>query len=201
MASIGSRASYVHAMTPSVIIVSGPSGVGKGTVIARALELSPIRQAVSATTRPPRAGERDGHDYIFLSPAEFDLLMAAGRFLEHAEFAGHRYGTLRSTVTEPLGRGESVLLECDVRGAAAIQGALGALTVFIAPPSLEVLADRLRGRGSESESACRMRLRAAAQEIGAAAAYDLVIVNDDPERAARELAEVFFAASIASVAG
>lgn len=178
-------------MASSVIIVSGPSGVGKGTVIARALELSPIHQAVSATTRPPRAGERDGKDYVFLSPAEFDSREQAGHFLEHAEFAGHRYGTLLSALTEPLERGQRVLVECDVRGAAAIRDAFGAFTIFIAPPSLAVLAERLRGRGSESEAACQDRLRAAQTEIGQAKGYDLVIVNDDHERAAQSLAGVF----------
>ena len=172
-----------------VIVITGPSGVGKGTLI-RLLrdELPQLGLSVSATTRAPRPGERDGVDYHFRSDAAFDALLAEGAFVEHAEYAGRRYGTLRSELERRADAGEPVLLEIEVQGARQVRTALpGALQVFIAPPTLEALRERLVGRGTDAGDVVDRRLSAAEQELAAQDEFAHVVVNDRLEDALREL--------------
>ena len=168
-------------------MVTGPSGVGKGTLIkALCREIPDLRLAVSATTRPPRAGEEEGLDYHFLAPEDFERRAAAGEFLEHATYAGNRYGTLRSeTVDDP------VVLEIEVQGARQVREALpDAIQVFIAPPSTEALRERLLQRGTDSPEVIRKRLAVAEEELRAKGEFPHVIVNDDLNAAVRELVEL-----------
>jgi guanylate kinase len=144
------------------------------------------RLSVSATTRPPRSGEVDGRDYYFLSPEDFDRRVEAGEFLEHATYAGYRYGTLRSEVEEG-----PVVLEIEVQGARQVRDALPeSVQVFIAPPSTEELRARLLERGTDSPETIRKRLAVAEEELAAKDEFDQVIVNDDLNEAVRELAEL-----------
>ena len=171
-------------------MITGPSGVGKGTLIQRLREAVPgIDLSVSATTRGPREGERDGEHYHFMEPDEFDHRVAAGEFLEHADYASHRYGTLRSEVEPRLAAGGSVVLEIEVQGARQIRGTMpDAIQVFIAPPSPAALRERLEGRGTDSPEEIARRLEVAGEELGARDEFGCVIVNDDLDRAAAELA-------------
>jgi guanylate kinase len=170
--------------TPRVLVITGPSGVGKGTLIRELCRQFPdLRLSVSATTRPPRSGERDGREYHFLTPDDFERRVQAGEFLEHAEYAGNRYGTLRSEVE----RGP-VVLEIEVQGARQVREALPeAVQVFIAPPSLDALRARLLGRGTDSPEGIRARLAQAEAELGAQDEFGHVVVNDDLARASAEL--------------
>jgi guanylate kinase len=172
-----------------VFVITGPSGVGKGTLIARLLERVPnLELSVSATTRPPREGEIDGRDYHFLTPEEFDRRVQAEDFLEFATYSGHRYGTLRSEVRRRLDVGRSVVLEIEVQGASQVRAAMReSVQVFIAPPRPEVRLERLRGRGTDSEEAIAARLKVAEQELAAQGDFDHLVVNDNLDRAADEL--------------
>jgi guanylate kinase len=176
-----------------VIVITGPSGVGKGTLIRGLIARMPrLELSVSATTRAPRPGERDGLDYHFIDDAEFDRRLAAGDFLEHASYAGHRYGTLRSEVTRRLGSGAPVVLEIEVQGARQVRDALPeALLVFVAPPSLDALRARLIGRGTDDPDQVQDRLRTAARELEAQHEFDRRIVNDRLEDAIAELEAAF----------
>ena len=169
-----------------VFVITGPSGVGKGTLIERLLERIPeLELSISATTREPRTGEADGREYHFLSPAEFDRRVAAGDFLEHATYSGNRYGTLREEVERRLADGRSVVLEIEVQGARQVRDAMPeAVQIFIAPPSPEVLRERLEGRGTDSPEAIEDRLRTAETELEARDEFPHVVVNDDLQRAA-----------------
>lgn len=177
---------------PRLFVVSGPSGVGKGTLVSRLRERVPgLGLTVSATTREPRQDEVDGVSYHFLDDAEFDRRVAGGEFLEWAWVHDHRYGTLRSEVDAPLSQGRSVILEIDVQGGLSVRGAHPeAVLVFIEPPSAEELERRLRGRGTEDEESVRRRLANARSEMECAPRYDVRIVNDDLDRATGELARV-----------
>jgi guanylate kinase len=179
-----------------LFVVAGPSGVGKGTLISRAREsVSELEVATSATTRPRRSDERDGREYHFLSDEEFERRVKGGDFLEHVSYAGKRYGTLRSEVEQRLRDGESVVLEIEVAGAREIRRQMpSAVLVFVAPPTMAELEARLRGRRQNTETEVADRLRIAAAELEAQPEFDHVIVNDDAERAAQELAEVMRAA-------
>ncbi|HVG88043.1 MAG: guanylate kinase [Gaiellales bacterium] len=179
-------------MSARLVVISGPSGVGKGTLIARARESLPeLLVATSATTRPRRPAETDGREYHFLSDQEFARLAGEGAFLEHVTFAGHRYGTLRSEVERRLADGSSVVLEIDVPGAREIRRQVpDAVLVFIAPPDLADLESRLAVRGTNSADEVAERMAIARDEMAAAAEFGHVIVNDDLNRAAADLTHV-----------
>jgi len=173
-------------------VITGPSGVGKGTLIRTLLERVPeLELAVSATTRRPRLGETHGVDYYFLDDAEFDRRVAANEFVEHAGYSGRRYGTLRSELDQRLARGKSVVLEIEVQGARQVRETMPeAVRIFIAPPSEEALRTRLIGRGTDSPDDVTKRLATAAAELGAQDEFSHVVVNDRLEVAVAALEEV-----------
>jgi guanylate kinase len=175
-----------------VFVITGPSGVGKGTLIRGLMERLPqLELSVSATTRQPRPGERDGADYHFLTPEEFDRRVAEGDFVEHADYAGRRYGTLRSELDRRLGAGVPVVLEIEVQGARQVREAMPeAVQVFIAPPSLEALRTRLIGRGTDDPEEVERRLQVAEQELAAQSEFGHVVVNDRLEDALDELGRI-----------
>jgi guanylate kinase len=175
-----------------VFVITGPSGVGKGTLIRSLVQQVPeLEVSVSATTRPPRPGEADGVDYWFLSEAEFEARVAAGDFVEHAAYSGHRYGTLRSELDARVAAGKPVVLEIEIQGARQIRGTMPeAVQVFIAPPSLESLKARLVGRGTNSPRDMDARLSTAREEMAARAEFSHVVVNDRLEQAVAELVAI-----------
>ena len=175
--------------TARLTVLSGPSGVGKGTVVAAVRRLFPhVWVSVSCTTRSPRPGELDGVQYHFLSDEQFDELIRQDRLLEHASFAGNRYGTPRMPVEQHLAAGRPALLEIELQGARQIRQKMPqAQFVFLAPPSLAQLRDRLAGRGTESAAVIDARLERAEIELAAAGEFDAIVVNDDVERAAAEV--------------
>jgi len=168
---------------PVVIVVSAPSGAGKTTVVARVLrEVPGLRFSVSHTTRPPRAGEREGVDYHYVDRPTFERLRADNKLLESAEVHGNLYGTGRAEIERARSEGVDVLLDLDVQGAAQVRERMkDAVTVFILPPSYQELEQRLRRRGQDDEETIERRLAAAAREIGAFENYDYALVNDDFE--------------------
>jgi guanylate kinase len=172
-----------------LIVISGPSGAGKGTLISRLLEQSErFVVATSATTRRRRPGEEHGREYFFLDDAEFQDLVDRNEFLEHVSYAGGRYGTLRSEVDRLLASGRDVILELEVDGAFAVRRRRpDALLVFIDPPSFEDLERRLRDRATDSAGEISTRLAIAREQLETKDAFDVVVVNDDRDRATREL--------------
>lgn len=168
-----------------LFVLSAPSGSGKTTVLARLMEgKRPIVRSVSVTTRLPRRGERDGRDYFFLTQAEFEQGIRRGEFLEHARVLGYRYGTPRAAVERHLRAGKDVVLCIDIQGARQIRrSGLPATTVFLVPPSLKVLQERLRRRGTEGPAQMRARLRLARRELREVGRYDYAVVNDRLEEA------------------
>ena len=172
-----------------VFVITGPSGVGKGTLIEQLLERIPeLELSTSATTREPRPGEVDGRDYFFLEPEEFRRRLEAGDFLEHASYSGNYYGTLREEVERRLAAGRSVVLEIEVQGARQVRDAMPeAVLIFIAPPDEEALRERLEGRGTDSPEDIEQRLRTAEIELGARSEFPLEVVNDEVQKAASEL--------------
>ena len=176
-------------MTARLTVLSGPSGVGKGTVVAAVRRRHPdVWLSVSATTRPRRPREVDGVHYLFVGVPEFERLVAAGELLEHASYAGNSYGTPRGPVLEQLEGGTPALLEIELQGARLVREAMPeAHLVFLKPPSWEELVRRLTGRGTESDERVRHRLELAREEMAAEAEFDEVIVNDSVERAADRL--------------
>jgi guanylate kinase len=168
-------------VTPFLLVLSSPSGGGKTSIARQLLRVrTDVGYSVSATTRAPRPGEHDGRDYHFLSPEEFERRVAAGAFLEHAVYGGHRYGTLVAEVERVLHAGRHVVLDIEIEGARQVRRRMpGAVQVFVLPPSAEVLAERLRARDTETPEARRIRLTRAADELQAVGEYDYVVINED----------------------
>jgi guanylate kinase len=177
---------------PKVFVITGPSGVGKGTLIRGLLERVPeLELSVSATTRAPRPGEAHAVDYHFLTPEQFEARVQAGDFLEHATYSGNRYGTLRSELERRTGAGVPVVLEIEVQGARQVRAAMPeAVAVFIAPPGREALRARLVGRGTDTPEQVDERLRTAERELEAQPEFGHVVVNDRLEDATGELAAI-----------
>ena len=183
----------VDVSTPGrLFLITGPSGVGKGTLVAALLQRHPqIWLSISATTRAPRAGELDGQHYFFLSRPQFEADVAADGLLEWAEFAGNCYGTPRRPVEEQLAAGRPVLLEIELEGARQVRRSFpSGFQIFIQPPSFEELERRIRGRGTDSEEAITRRLERARVEIAAADEFDAQLVNADLDQALLELEQL-----------
>lgn len=177
-----------------LIVLTGPSGVGKGTLVR---SLLPRHQhlflSISATTRSPRPGEVDGQDYFFKTRAEFEAMIAAQELLEWAEYAGNYYGTPLPPVTAQIEQGHSVLLEIEVVGANAVKEIYpDAVRIFVLPPSFTVLEERLRGRGTDADEVIAQRLHRAQEELALSPGFDFQIVNDDLELAIAEIEAVIF---------
>ena len=176
-----------------LVVLAGPTAVGKGTVVARIREFFPsVRFSVSATTRPPRLGEIDGVHYRFVSDEQFDKLIESGQMLEWATVHGnHRYGTPREPIVAAINAGESVILEIDIQGARLVKRAIpDAILVFLSPPSWEELVRRLTSRGTETADEQSRRLETATEELAAQDEFDITIVNDDVDRAAKAVVEL-----------
>ena len=176
----------------SVFIISAPSGSGKSTLVHRLLQSVPgLSFSISYTTRPPRPSETNGVDYIFISRAEFELRLARGEFLEYAEVFGNYYGTHRSTFEKAAHSGQDLVLDIDVQGARQLKVAIPeAISIFVLPPSREVLEQRLRARSQDSEEVIRRRLKGAAEEVHNYTQYDYVLINRELEESAARLATV-----------
>jgi guanylate kinase len=178
-----------------LVVVSGPSGVGKSTVVRKLLKLDKnLKLSTSATTRPPRPGETHGEHYYFITQAEFDKKVKKNDFLEWAKVHGYYYGTLHSVIREDLSKGKTTVCEVDVQGAASIketveEGKLqaAAVFVFLIPPSVDILAFRLKKRKTEDEEVVNYRLRAAIAELQVMEKYDYIVVNDKVESAAEKI--------------
>lgn len=181
-----------------LIVLTGPSGVGKGTLLRSLLKRHPeLYLSTSATTRSPRPGEVDGREYFFVTRPEFERMIANGELLEWAEFAGNLYGTPRKAVEEQIQQGDWVILEIELEGARQIcQTFPNAVRLFILPPSMPELEFRIRNRGQDTEDAISRRLCRAQEEINAASEFDFQIVNDDFEKALQRIEETLFAPAI-----
>lgn len=178
-----------------LVVLTGPSGVGKGTLLRSLLQRHPdLYLSVSATTRSPRPGEVDGKNYYFVSRSAFEQMVAEGEFLEWAEFAGNYYGTPRTPVEKKIAEGKWVILEIELQGARQIRKNFpDALRIFILPPSIPELEYRIRNRGQDTEEAISRRLQRAQEEIDAASEFDIQIVNDDFEKALDRIEAALFA--------
>ncbi len=184
----------------TIIVLSGPSGVGKSTLVKRVRDAMPELQfSISCTTRPPRTGEEHGVHYFFLSHAEFEERIGRSEFVEHAQVFANRYGTLKREVLDRIRGGNSVILDIDVQGALQIRKAAesdpelrrSTVFVFIGPPSLEVLEQRLRGRATDSEEQIRLRLDTARHELSFWNQYDYLVINENADAAAVEMTGLF----------
>jgi guanylate kinase len=172
-----------------LFVVSSPSGGGKGTIIQRVLKQMPnLSYSVSYTTRTPRNGEVEGREYFFVTPEQFEAMVGAGEFLEWAQVHGHHYGTSRHQVSREVFEGRDIILEVDVQGAASVRELVtDSVTIFILPPSVEVLRQRLIARGTDSPGELELRLKNAPMELRHYKAFDYVIINDQVERATEQL--------------
>jgi guanylate kinase len=179
---------------PRLLVLSGPSGVGKSSVLAQLRSRDPtIYISVSVTTRAPRPGERDGEHYLFVDRATFDRMVAGGELLEYAEYAGNGYGTPRRPVEQALRSGRPALVEIDVQGAMQVRAAVpDAVLVMLLPPSWAELVSRLTGRGTDEPEAVQRRLRVAREELARAGHYDVTVVNDDVGRVCDRLLTLLF---------
>lgn len=175
-----------------LLVVSGPSGAGKGTICGLLREQMPnLGYSISATTRQPRVGEIDGKNYFFKTVAEFKEMISQEQLLEYAEVYGNYYGTPRKFVMDQLDAGKDVLLEIDIQGALQVKKRFPqGVFVFIVPPSLEILAKRLRGRGTDAEDVIERRLASAVAELGYASEYDYILINDIAEEEAEKLLNI-----------
>jgi guanylate kinase len=182
-------------MSGNLFIVSAPSGAGKTSLVAALLDGDPlVRKSVSFTTRAPRKGEVNGREYNFVGVAEFERMRAAGEFVESALVHGNHYGTSHKWLGERMATGEDILLEIDWQGAAQVRrGQPAAVTIFIVPPSYEALLSRLQGRGTDAPEVIAQRLKNAREEISHLFEFDYVIINQDFDRAAQELAAIVVA--------
>jgi guanylate kinase len=178
-----------------LFVVSSPSGGGKGTLIQRVLNKVPnLSYSVSFTTRAPRSGEVNGREYFFVTPEKFDEMVAADEFLEWALVHGKQYGTTRKQVAREIAEGRDIILEVDVQGAASVRRLMAdSVSIFILPPSFEVLKTRLTARGTDSPEELDVRLRNAPVELRDYSAFQYVIINDDAELAANQMAAIVFA--------
>ena len=178
-----------------VFVIAAPSGTGKTTLCKHILERDPrLRLSVSHTTRRPRSGEQNGVHYHFVSDEEFRAVREAGDFLEHAEYGGNAYGTSWQAIEEPLEAGNDVVLEIEVQGAAQVRERRpSACLIFLLPPSLAVLEDRLRGRGTDEEAVIQRRMALVDRELAAAKIFDYAVINDDLEQAVRDVLELIAA--------
>ena len=172
-----------------LVVISAPSGGGKGTIMKELFERDDnLRLSVSATTREPRPGEVDGTHYYFISREEFEALIDQGKMLEHAEYVGNYYGTPRGPVEDWLSKGYDVFLEIEVQGGAQVKKLMPeCVSIFVLPPSMKVLEERLRGRGTEEEATLQERLSTARQEIPHASDYDYIVINDRLEDAVTDI--------------
>jgi guanylate kinase len=184
-----------------LIVFTGPSGVGKGTILKALLARHPeLHVSISATTRSPRAKEVEGTHYYFLSRSQFESMVANGEFLEWAEFAGNLYGTPRQPLLDRMAQGERVILEIELEGARQVRAtAPEAFQIFIAPPSIEELESRIRKRGQDTEEAIARRLARAKVEIASAHEFDIQILNDDFDLAVQRLEDVLFPKAVDSI--
>jgi guanylate kinase len=178
-----------------LFIVSAPSGTGKTTLVERLVQIVPdLHMSRSYTSRPARAGERDGVDYNFISREVFDSMVREGAFLEYADVFGNCYGTSRVDTETLLRQGQDVVLVIDVQGARQVrQSGVAAVGIFVLPPSADILERRLRGRSKDSEEQILRRLEVARQEVGEYASYDYVVVNDELETAVERLRSIVLA--------
>jgi guanylate kinase len=197
--STGSR-SKANIRTGTLFVLAGPSGVGKGSIVRELIARDPgLSLSVSVTTRPPRPTEMDGVDYFFVDEDAFDRMIEAGELLEWAEIVGHRSGTPKGFVEDRLAEGRDVLLEIDVVGASQVRERVpGAVLIFVEPPTLEELERRLRGRGTETEDAIRLRMETAAWEMEQRPWFEHLVVNDELERAADRVTAIIEASRTAS---
>ncbi|MDR0906025.1 MAG: guanylate kinase [Oscillospiraceae bacterium] len=172
-----------------LVIISAPSGAGKGTVIREITRLRPeIKYSVSATTRAPRPGEVHGEHYFFVSPEEFDAMVERGEFLEHETYVGNSYGTPRGPIERNIADGIDTILEIEVKGARQVRGKIpDVISIFLAAPNEEELRRRLIGRGTSEDTELVKRLETAREELAASEEYAFTVVNDDATRAAREI--------------
>ena len=178
-----------------LLVISAPSGAGKGTIIKRLMDDDrSLKLSVSATTRAPRPGEIDGEDYFFLSREEFDDLVKNGEMLEHAEYVGNCYGTPKGPVERWLEDGQDVILEIDVQGGQQVKKIMPeCVSIFILPPSMKELENRLRGRSTEMDTVVDARLQAAREEVRHAEEYDYVVINDTVDKAVEDIKTIIAA--------